>query len=94
MPEYTLTNGEGQRIRDIVDFARNFAQDLSPDGRKALVISLFREFRTEVDEVRAESRQHRESAPHREPTPENLDPQHVAYNDHLYDINDPRRRGE
>lgn len=55
MPEYTLTNGEGRAIRDIVDFARNFAQALSPNGRKALVISLFREFRDEVDEVRKEA---------------------------------------
>ena len=36
----------------------------------------------------------RQSRTHREPMPENLDPSHIAYRDHEYDINDPRRRGE
>ena len=39
-------------IQEIVRFAANLASDLSPEARQALVISFFREFRKEVDEVR------------------------------------------
>lgn len=52
MPTIELKPGESKTIQEIVRFAVNMATDLSPEAKKALVISFFREFKNEVTEVR------------------------------------------
>lgn len=53
-------------------------------------------FTKKVNEIleRDEIAEYEGDASYNNPSFENLDRNNVAYNDHLYDSNDPRRRGE